>query len=232
MEEAKISIVIPVYNEQEHIAELLGYLTNFNISSHLHEILVVDGGSTDLTVAVASAFDVTLCQSAKGRAAQMNFGARKASGNVLYFLHADTLPPENFIECLVSLYEKGNKAGCFRLRFNNRSLFLAFFSWCTRFNFLICRGGDQSLYITKELFEKLDGFNENYVIYEDSELIGRIYKTNNFSIIPDYVTTSARRYDAIGMFRLQYHFGVIHLKNALGADPEQLYDYYRRKVLA
>ena len=76
----------------------------------------------------------------------------------------------------------------------------------------------------------MNGFNENYIIYEDNEFIGRVYKTTRFKILPFHVKTSARRYEEQGQIRLQYHFGILHLKNYFGAGPEQLYDYYKRKI--
>ncbi|NNL01967.1 MAG: glycosyl transferase family 2, partial [Eudoraea sp.] len=91
-------------------------------------------------------------------------------------------------------------------------------------------GGDQSLFITRELFNTSGGYNESYKIYEDNEFIGRLYKLTNFIILPDQVRTSARKYEQIGNLKLQFYFGIIHLKNYLGADPEQLYQYYKRKI--
>ena len=100
----------------------------------------------------------------------------------------------------------------------------------SRINIKICRGGDQSLFITKNLFEKSGRFNEDYLVYEDNEFIGRLYKIVPFKILPHYVKTSARRYEERGKMTLQYHFGIIHLKNYFGAGPEKLYDYYKRKI--
>jgi predicted glycosyltransferase involved in capsule biosynthesis len=149
---------------------------------------------------------------------------------VLYFLHADTFPPKNFDKIILSAIQKGNETGCFRMKFDSESKFLSFFSWFSRINHKICRGGDQSLFITKELFIRSGGYDESYKIYEDNEFIGRLYKLTNFIILPDQVRTSARKYEQIGKFKLQFYFGIIHLKNYLGANPEQLYQYYKRKI--
>ena len=77
----------------------------------------------------------------------------------------------------------------------------------------------------------MKGFNENYIIFEDNELIGRLYGITHFKVLPQFVRTSARKYKEIGIIRLQYHFAVIHLKNYLGFGPEKLYEYYKRKVV-
>jgi len=226
----KISIIVPILNEADYIGKLLDCLQHSIIPEYVEEVLVVDGGSRDGSIKIAQGYGATLIHSEKGRAKQMNLGAQRATGEVLYFLHADTLPPKNFVTHIVKAIEAGYQAGCFRMRFDSNSRFLQFFAWFTRINHQICRGGDQSLFITKELFTKTQGFNEDYVVYEDNEFIGRLYKKTNFKVLPEKVETSARRYKKMGVVLLQYHFGVIHLKNYLGAGPEQLYDYYSKKI--
>ncbi|WP_019668978.1 TIGR04283 family arsenosugar biosynthesis glycosyltransferase [Eudoraea adriatica] len=225
-----LSIIIPVLNEESNIVRLLEYIQENSSNVNIKEILVVDGGSTDETKEAASQYDVLVLHSEKGRARQMNLGAENAKGEVLYFLHADTFPPKNFDKIILNAIKKGTKTGCFRMKFDSDSRFLSFFSWFSRINHKICRGGDQSLFITRELFNKSGGYDEAYKIYEDNEFISRLYKITDFKILPDQVQTSARKYEQIGNFKLQFYFGIIHLKNYLGADPEQLYRYYKRKI--
>jgi rSAM/selenodomain-associated transferase 2 len=226
----QISIIIPVLNEEESIAKMLGYLRVNSSSKNIREILIVDGGSQDATISIASNYDVNVLNSSKGRAKQMNLGAKKAKGDILYFLHVDTLPPKDFDQSIIDAILNKNKAGCFQMKFDSNSNFLQFFAWFSRLNIKICRGGDQSLFITKNIFKKSGGFNEDYFIYEDNEFIGRLYEMIPFKILPLYVKTSARRYEEKGAMALQYHFGIIHLKNYFGAGPEKLYDYYKRKI--
>lgn len=226
----QISIIIPVLNEEHCLATILKFLKENSNPSNLKEILIVDGGSYDATMEIASQLGAKVIQAPKGRAKQMNLGTKAAKGEILYFLHVDTLPPKNFDESILSAVQTGSKAGCFRMRFDSPSRFLAFFAWFTKLNFKVCRGGDQSLFITKILFQKTGGFNENYMVYEDNEFTDRLYNFIDFKILPRHVITSARRYEERGKVALQYHFGVIHLKNYLGASPEQLYEYYKRKI--
>ena len=226
----QISIIIPVLNEESCIATVLKFLKENSNPKNIKEILVVDGGSSDATLEIASRLGVSIIKTQKGRAKQLNLGAKTAQGEVLYFLHVDTLPPKNFDESILNAVKTGSKAGCFRMKFDSTSRFLAFFAWLTRLNFKVCRGGDQSLFITKALFQKTGGFNKQYLVYEDNEFTDRLYNFVDFKILPRHVITSARRYEERGEVRLQYHFGIIHLKNYFGAGPEQLYDYYSRKI--
>lgn len=225
-----ISIIIPVFNEEAYISSLLYYLYKYSVPQNVLEILVVDGGSTDATVEVAKKSGVTILTSAKGRAQQMNMGAVYAKGDILYFLHADTLPPKNFDNYLVNAFEMGSKAGCFRLKFDSPSLLLTFFSWFSRFKYLICRGGDQSLYIIRDFFYEIGGFNTEYMVYEDIEFIRRIVRKTTFNILPQHVITSPRKYVRNGFARLQCHYGIIHVKNFFGAGPETLNAYYKRRI--
>ncbi|MDT7828459.1 TIGR04283 family arsenosugar biosynthesis glycosyltransferase [Pricia sp. S334] len=228
----KISIIIPTLNEARRIVPLLAHVRDNGSPENILEILVIDGGSTDGTVAMASDFGAKVYSSGRGRARQMNFGAGRARGEILYFLHADTMPPKGFDRLIVEAVGNGDKVGCFRLQFDTPNRFLSFFAWFSRFNHPLCRGGDQSLYITGQLFDKTRGFNEDYVVYEDVEFIGRLYQNSKFKILPGQVVTSTRKYEQNGTIKLQYHFGVIHLKHFLGAGPKALYDYYKRNIIA
>lgn len=225
-----ISIIIPVLNEANYIKKVLLAIAKNAGSNRIKEILVIDGGSTDQTTINAREYGATVINSKKGRAVQMNVGATKATGEILYFLHVDSLPPKNFDLAIFQAFEDGHEVGCFQMRFNSDSRFLKFFAWCTRINHQICRGGDQSMFITNKVFHENNGFNENYIIYEDNEFIGRIYKLKPFKIIPSAVTTSARRYEERGMVMLQWHFGMIHLKYYMGAEPHELHQYYLRYI--
>ena len=224
-----LSIIIPVLNEEAFISRLLNHLHE-HCTGLTKEIIVVDGGSSDKTVQLARQKQAQLVQSKKGRASQMNAGAIEATGDIFYFLHVDTFPPAEFEQAIINAVKSNYPAGCFQMKFDSKSKFLSFFAWFTRLNHRICRGGDQSLYITRELFQKAGGFDENYKIYEDTEFIARIYKLNRFKVLPLSVTTSARRYRKVGNWRLQYHFSIIHLKRMFGAGPDKLHKYYLRHI--
>ncbi|MCV6630030.1 MAG: TIGR04283 family arsenosugar biosynthesis glycosyltransferase, partial [Flavobacteriaceae bacterium] len=226
-----VSIIIPVLNEANQVPQLLQYLET-HITYSNTEIIVVDGGSTDTTAAKVAVFKkVRFEKSTKGRAHQMRKGACIAKGQILYFLHADTYPPPNFIAAIKSAITKDFKAGCFRMRFDSKHPLLQFFSWFTRFNHISCRGGDQSLFISKKLYESLGGFDISYEVYEDVEFIERIYKESRFKVLPFTLKTSARRYKKNGTVQLQYHFARIHWMRWRGKSALELQQYYQQHIL-
>ncbi|WP_339611079.1 TIGR04283 family arsenosugar biosynthesis glycosyltransferase [uncultured Planktosalinus sp.] len=223
-----LSIIIPVLNEEENLKVLLPYLKN-NASGPL-EIIVADGGSTDASVAVAINNNSKVIQTKKGRAKQMNAGAKVASNAILYFLHADTIPPKSFDTLILNAIKKNHKAGCFRMRFDSNHWWLRLAGWFTRFNVKYFRGGDQSLFVTKTLFEEIGGYDEKYIIYEDNVLIAELYRRTTFTVLSKPVSSSARRYLKKGIWRLQFHFWRIHFMKLFGAKPDKLYQYYKTKI--
>ena len=231
----KISIIIPILNESKTIVSLLQYLIKNSSSTNISEIIVVDGGSKDESFKLVSDFNllndkVILISSDRGRATQMNLGNQKATGTILYFLHADSFPPNGFDQLIINEVKKGNLAGCFKMKFNHHHWWLKLASWLTKFKWRACRGGDQSQYITKELFKEIGGFNEHYMIYEDNILINELYKRNQFKVIQKSIVTSARLYERKGIWTLQYHFFTIYLKRWVGASAEDIYNYYKKHI--
>ncbi|WP_034229579.1 TIGR04283 family arsenosugar biosynthesis glycosyltransferase [Aquimarina pacifica] len=234
----KISIIIPILNEAATIGKLLSHLTQVASDSgnNIKEILVVDGGSTDKSkdivqdISNRELITIKLISSSKGRAKQLNAGAQKAESEILYFLHADSLPPTDFDNYILNEVKKGNEAGCFRMKFDHNHWWLRFLGWLTQFKSKRCRGGDQSQFITTTLFTEIGGYDEKFIVYEDNDLVDRLFAINTFVIIPKDVITSARRYKEIGVWRLQYHFFNIHMRKWMGASSEDLYQYYKDRV--
>lgn len=229
---SKISIVIPILNEEAFIGKLIEHLHANSSKRNISEIIVVDGDSLDNSKDIVSQLKNTvLLNSKKGRAKQMNFGAKHATGNILYFLHADSFPPKNFDELIINEVEKGHEAGCFRMQFDSNHWWLKLASWLTKFSWRACRGGDQSQFITKSLFDEIGGFDERYIIYEDNILINKLYARKQFFVINKKLKSSARMYKKHGIWKLQYHYWFIYIKKMLGANAEELYNYYKKHIL-
>lgn len=224
-----ISIIIPVYNEAPVIANNLATIMK-SCAADLVEIIVVDGGSNDETVANAEKRKVMVVKSGKGRSKQMNHGASVAKGEILYFLHADSIPPMQFDQSILKAYKNGAQSGCFRLAFDFDHWFLKANTWFTRFNVNAVRFGDQSLFVSKEVFTKCGGFREDLLIMEDQEIIARIKKHGKFVVINDYVTTSARKYLDNGIYNMQGIFFRIWARYYLGYSQEQLLKLYKKLV--
>jgi rSAM/selenodomain-associated transferase 2 len=226
----KISIVIPTYNEGSCIGTLLSYLQQ-NIDQSVQEIIISDGGSKDDTAAVAKRNGAKLAVSpTKGRAAQMNYGASLATGDVLYFLHADTYPPKDFIRQIAYSCKQGFESGCFRLQFDHKHWFLKANCWFTRFDINSFRFGDQSLFVTKKLFERAGVYNEKLIVLEDQEIIARIKKHGRFKVLKGSVTTSSRKYVVNGVYKTQAVYFLIYAMYRLGFSQPKLIAAYRALI--
>lgn len=224
-----ISIIIPTYHESEIIGRLLSHVIKC-CGGRPAEIIVVDATNCAITKREVLICGAKFLVSEKGRARQMNAGARHASNQVLYFLHADSYPPMDFDNLIMDSLQGDTIAGCFYMAFDSRHPVLRTSGWLTRFNNNWCRGGDQSLFIKKDSFNQIGGFNEDYTILEDNEIIPRIRSLGKFVIVKKKLVTSARRYKENGVFRLQVLFACIHLGHRMGISQKSLLNFYKKYV--
>jgi rSAM/selenodomain-associated transferase 2 len=230
-----LSIIIPVFNEEATIIDLLNHLHETISRTDQTEIIIVDGKSTDATLekvrtyTTTSQLNLRLENSNKGRAVQLHHGASVAKGEIYYFLHADSYPPKNFDQYITDDTKKGHLAGCFKMKFRSKHPWLLLMGWFTQFSWKISRGGDQSQYITKKLYHQIGGYNTQYPFYEDYDLIARLYKKGHYHVIQKWLTTSARRYHEKGVFKLQWFYLVIYWKKYRGASMREIHTYYLRK---
>ena len=224
----KISIIIPVMNEAATIARTISHLAG---GDHL-EVIVVDGGSTDETAELAGSRGAKVIHSNPGKAVQMNAGAAAAVGDILVFLHADTLLPGGFSDQIVSsLNQKNVAAGAFQLSIDSNAAGLRIIEHVANWRSRLLRlpYGDQALFMKKSLFEEIGGF-PNLPIMEDYILVRRLKRKGKIFIVPAAVVTSPRRWLHLGIFKTWLTNQLIVIAYYLGATPEQLTRLYRREA--
>lgn len=223
----QLSVIIPVVNEYKNLTELLPYLSTI-LSEQYSEVILVDGGSSDGSLEYAQSQNVLLLKTEKAsRAMQMNTGAQQAKGVGLYFLHADTRPPLDLEALLLNAIQNQVAAGCFRYVFDSSKKILAFNSWFTRFNGLFAGGGDQSLFIQKDVFEGLGGFDEHFCIMEDFDLVRRLKMRHKLHIFSQVMKVSARKYEKNSWIKVQYANFLAFYYFKTNRSPEKIKAMYR-----
>ena len=222
--EPTISAVIPALDESELIASTIRRLAR-----ECSEVIVVDGGSRDDTVRQSRAAGATVALApGSNRAVALNAGARLASGDILYFIHADCTPPFGFAADIQAAIRGGASAGCFRLRFDSDHPLLRASGWFTRFNIDLFRFGDQSFFVHKRVLESCP-FNELMNVLEDQDIIRRLHRKARFDVLEQSVTVSPRAYTTYGLYRTQlvtYPTAIAAYR--LGVSPPRLDRLYRR----
>ena len=227
----QISIIIPCYNEAANIAKCIEQIRSCAKNYDDIEIIVADGGSIDGSLEILKNLPVqTLLCNITGRAKQMNLGATKSSGKILYFLHADTFPPYHFDQIIAEANHEKIIAGCFRLQFDYQHWFLKVNACFTRFNINSFRFGDQSLFISKDAFIKLGGFNEQNLVFEDQQIVQRIRQYYQFKVLSQYVTTSARMYLKNGIYFTQFYYFYLFALYKFGVSQELILKKYKTNL--
>ena len=224
----KISIIIPTLNEAANITGLLERIGEAK-GNNLSEVIVVDGGSTDRTVEKADQAGATVLTSKRGRAIQMNVGSAKANGDILYFLHSDTLPPGGFIKDITEAIRDRYDMGCYRFKFDSNNQLLKINGFFTRFGNMWSRGGDQSLFIKKSVFNALGGYDEKYVIMEEYDLLRRArLQEYRFKVMQKDIIVSARKYETNNYLRVQIANLIVYNMFRFGYEPQRILSTYRR----
>lgn len=214
-----ISVVIPALDEELALPASLGSVLD---QPGDHEVILVDGGSTDLTLAIAdevAARDSRLrvLQADRGRARQQNAGATEAVGEWLLFLHADTVLPAKGLQQIADQPETV-EAGCFRHRFSGPGAMLATLSWFHNRRFYVTRViyGDQAMFIRRRLFLDLGGFPDRDM--EDIAFGLRLRSVTTPVMVPETVTTGSRKFEQMGRWRALYRVVSLLIRFHLGAD--------------
>ena len=221
----KYSVIIPTLNEADFIGATLERLQPARVRGH--EVILVDGGSADDTCGIAAAGVDRILQCAPGRGAQMNRGAQAACGDILVFLHADTMVPGDFDSILDERGVSGDAWGSFDVRLTGSHIM---FRCIERFMNLRSRltgvvMGDQAIFTGRHLFNRVNGYAD-IPLMEDIELTGRLKKVSPPIRVGQPVVSSSRRWEQHGIARTVLLSWILRFRYAAGADPRKLAGRY------
>lgn len=226
MPEAAVSIIVPVLNEAAGVVACLTALAPLRAQGA--EVLVVDGGSSDATVELAQGLADAVLMAPRGRAAQMNAGARAARHDTLLFLHADTgLPPDALKQVLGALAD-GAPWGRFDVRITGRHgmLKVVAASMNLRSRLTGIATGDQAFFMRREAFERVGGF-PHQALMEDVEMARRLLALGRPACLVQKVSTSGRRWESRGVWRTIFLMWRLRWRYWRGESPEALARAYR-----
>ncbi|QSP96578.1 TIGR04283 family arsenosugar biosynthesis glycosyltransferase [Marinobacter salinisoli] len=220
---------MPVWREAAAIQQTLQALQPLRQAGH--EVVVVDGGSDDGTASLAEPLCDRLVCAGKGRAVQMNAGARVATGNVLLFLHADTRLPASALKHLLRFNESGSAWGRFDVRLSGRRPLFRVIAWFmnTRSRLSGICTGDQAVFVRQGVFEALGGFREQPLM-EDIELSRRLRLVSRPYCVDSPVITDSRRWEKQGPWRTIFLMWRLRWRYWRGESPESLAREYRSDV--
>lgn len=221
MKAPSISIIVPVLDEAEGLAACLSRIEPLRTAGV--ELIVADGGSTDDTATIAQGVADRFVTAPRGRASQMNAGARSASGDVLLFLHADTRLPANAIDCIRRAVATGAQWGRFDVRIEGRPWMLrvvaALMNLRSRLTGIAT--GDQAIFVCRSAFLAAKGYPD-IALMEDVALTGALRKASRPACIRERVVTSGRRWEKHGVLRTIVLMWRLRLAYWMGDDPDAL----------
>ena len=223
----QLSVIVPVLNEESVIVSALESLQGMRANGV--QVILVDGGSHDATVNLAQPLVDHLINGVRGRASQMNAGAKIASGDVFLFLHADTLLPHNANEILLQQFATSKKAwGRFNVRIEGKPFMLRviahMMNWRSRLTGIAT--GDQAIFVRRDDFFAVGGF-PNQPLMEDIELSRKLKRRSAPLCLTQKVTTSGRRWSEAGVWRTIFLMWRLRFKYWLGVSADQIHKEYK-----
>jgi rSAM/selenodomain-associated transferase 2 len=227
MERLSISAIIPTLNEQGNIKSLLDYLRQLDPTL---ELIIADGGSSDETVSLAEGLS-RVVHATRGRGAQMNAGANIATGEVLWFLHADCRPhPDSIHAIQLALADEAVAGGGFEYNLYHPAFRFRVIEYLSnRKNRLLqWLFGDMGIFVRREIFKKMGGYKE-IPLMEDMDFSKRLKQHGKIEILPQRTNTSARRWIEEGYILNSLLSWILQSAWALGASPDILARFYQFK---
>lgn len=208
----KYSVIIPTYNEELYLESVL---TSLNKVGNC-EVIISDGGSNDQTLDIAERHNIKIIRSTLGRGIQLNNGIKAANGEILCFLHADTLPPDNAFDLLTEFFEKSDNKICrFKLGFDIDHWLLNLYKHFSKYDSLFTRFGDMLIAVKKDFYYEIGGF-PNWKTFEDVEFLRKAAKKTKIKILDAEVNSSARTFTKYGLIRQQIYNGYLMTKYLFG----------------
>jgi hypothetical protein len=228
----ELTIVIPCLYEKPLLESRLKLIVSRLHAPDSAQIVLVDAffdaESRDTSESLGVIYTTT--EYAR-RSVQFNHGAGFAVvGSTLFFLHIDSIPPQDFDELIKQSLAQGAESGCFTLGFDGGGWFLKAFAWFSRFSWPLARGGDQGLFVHPEAFKAVGGFRSDFPVMEDIEICRSLLRRKTFAVRREKIVTSSRKYGRVGVLKLQAVFSLMHLYYWLGRPIDRVHAVYRKYV--
>lgn len=220
----KLSVIIPALNEEGVIGQILQRVMVINPE----EVIVVDGGSRDVTREIASRLGCRVLQSSQGRALQMNTGAKAAQGDVLLFLHADTLLPAEAKKAIQNVLSDPNVVGGrFDIRLDRAGWLYSLVAFMVNLRSRLTKiaTGDQAIFVRRHVFDQIGGFAQ-IPLMEDVEFSQRLKRHGKIACLRNRVVTSARRWERHGPMKTVLLMWRLRFLYFMGVSPDRLKRYY------
>ncbi|MBU5428301.1 TIGR04283 family arsenosugar biosynthesis glycosyltransferase [Tissierella pigra] len=222
----KVSIIIPVYNEASNINELMDNLAQFKDCC---EIIFVDGGSNDGTDKIIQEKYSLVYSPKKGRSNQMNYGAKLSKGEILLFLHADSLLPHDFLNEIHKIISQGYKVGCFKIKFNSKNFLMKICGFMSNLRVRLrnIAFGDQGIFIVRDYFYELGEFRD-IPIMEDYQLSMDIKDSGEkIALGKAKIETSERRFIKNGRLKTMIRMQRLQYMYRNGEDIKKIANLYK-----
>lgn len=222
----KLSIIIPVLNENNYLLATLKSLAD--LKKNKHEIIIVDGGSQDNIFEISKSYTDAIFISEKGRAHQMNTGAKQASGDVLWFLHADSLIPNHADEFIINALQTTRSVwGRFNIQLSGIHWVFRIIEKLINSRSLLTgiATGDQGIFVLRTEFEKINGY-ANISLMEDIHLSKRLKKISRPACLKENIITSSRRWESNGIIKTVILMWCLRFAYFIGTPTNKLAKLY------